>query len=63
MAWCPKCKNEYRKGITHCPDCDVDLVEELLPEEEETVEIPENSEFPEDFDPGAVLEGPWSTPA
>ena len=29
MAWCPKCKNEYRKGITHCPDCDVDLVEEL----------------------------------
>ncbi len=63
MAWCPKCKNEYRKGITHCPDCDVDLVEELLPEEEETVEIPEDYEFPEDFDPGAVLEGPREKPA
>ena len=21
MAWCPKCKNEYREGITVCPDC------------------------------------------
>nr|MCR5282485.1 hypothetical protein [Lachnospiraceae bacterium] len=27
--WCPKCKNEYRAGFTHCPDCDVDLVESL----------------------------------
>ncbi len=27
--WCPKCKNEYRPGFTHCPDCDVDLVESL----------------------------------
>ncbi|MCR5418107.1 MAG: hypothetical protein K6E84_04255 [Lachnospiraceae bacterium] len=27
--WCPKCKNEYREGFTHCPDCDVDLVESL----------------------------------
>ncbi len=64
MAWCPKCKNEYRKGITHCPDCDVDLVEELevLPEKE-TLAIPEDYEFPEDFDPGAVLEGPREKPA
>lgn len=63
MAWCPKCKNEYRKGINHCPDCDVDLVEELLPEEEEKVEIPEDYEFPEDFDPGEILEGPRERPA
>ena len=27
--WCPVCKNEYREGFTHCPDCDVDLVESL----------------------------------
>ena len=27
--WCPKCKNEYRPGFTHCPDCDVDLVDSL----------------------------------
>lgn len=32
MAWCPVCKNEYREGITHCKDCDADLVDEL-PEE------------------------------
>lgn len=25
--WCPKCKTEYRKGITICVDCGSDLVE------------------------------------
>jgi hypothetical protein len=25
--FCPHCKAEYRSGFTHCPDCDVDLVE------------------------------------
>lgn len=30
--WCPKCKNEYVAGITHCADCGVPLVDELLPE-------------------------------
>lgn len=34
MAWCPKCKNEYREGVTICPDCEIELVDEL-PEEEE----------------------------
>lgn len=28
MAWCPKCKNEYREGITVCPDCKETLVGE-----------------------------------
>lgn len=32
MAWCPKCRNEYIEGITHCSDCDVDLVDELVEE-------------------------------
>ncbi|MEH2958982.1 hypothetical protein [Candidatus Merdisoma sp. JLR.KK006] len=63
MAWCPKCKNEYRKGITHCPDCNMDLVEELELLPEQTIEIPEDYEFPEDFDPGVVLEGPREKPA
>lgn len=63
MAWCPKCKNEYRKGITHCPDCNTDLVEELELLPEQTIEIPEDYEFPEDFDPGVVLEGPKEKPA
>jgi len=37
MPWCPVCKNEYIEGKTHCPDCDVDLVDEL-PEETDTEE-------------------------
>ncbi len=27
MKICPKCKNEYREGITHCAECDCELVE------------------------------------
>ena len=30
--FCPNCEAEYKEGITHCPDCDVDLVAELTPE-------------------------------
>ncbi|MCD8248951.1 MAG: hypothetical protein LUC60_03725 [Lachnospiraceae bacterium] len=40
MPWCPVCKSEYVEGKTHCPDCDVDLVDELLPEQEKQEEIP-----------------------
>lgn len=29
MPWCPKCKNEYRNGITVCADCKEALVENL----------------------------------
>lgn len=36
--WCPNCKNEYRAGITVCPDCKCDLVEELV-DEDALVEI------------------------
>src|SRR5712692_4635697 len=28
---CPQCKAEYRRGFTHCADCDVDLVCEPSP--------------------------------
>jgi hypothetical protein len=34
MAFCPKCRFEYRTAISHCPDCGAALVAELLPEEE-----------------------------
>ncbi len=30
--YCPKCKNEYRKGIEICPECNETLVEELQEE-------------------------------
>ena len=39
MPWCPKCKNEYRAGITVCPDCNEELMEEL--EEAEKIIIDE----------------------
>ncbi len=32
--YCPKCQNEYREGITICPECNVELVAELEEDEE-----------------------------
>ncbi|MCD8196315.1 MAG: hypothetical protein LUE24_04000 [Lachnospiraceae bacterium] len=40
MPWCPVCKSEYVEGKTHCPDCDVDLVDELPQDQPEKEEIP-----------------------
>ncbi len=47
MPWCPICKNEYVEGRTHCPDCDVDLVEEFPAEviEESAPYIPDEEEL------------------
>lgn len=36
--WCPKCKNEYRAGITVCADCKIPLVE-ALDESKENAEL------------------------
>ena len=27
--YCPSCGDEYREGFRHCPECDVELVDEL----------------------------------
>src|SRR5579864_7590746 len=32
--FCPVCKYEYRRGFTHCNDCDVDLVDALPSEDD-----------------------------
>ncbi len=34
MPFCPQCRYEYRAGLRQCPDCGVELVEQLSPEEE-----------------------------
>lgn len=33
MPWCPKCKCEYKEGITECADCKVPLVDEFTVDE------------------------------
>jgi hypothetical protein len=33
MPYCPNCRFEYKEGLSKCPDCGADLVDQL-PEEE-----------------------------
>lgn len=33
MPFCPQCRYEYHPGTRRCPDCGVELVEQLSPEE------------------------------
>lgn len=30
MPWCPKCKNEYKEGITVCADCGCELIDDAI---------------------------------
>lgn len=39
MAWCPKCKDEYVEGITTCPACGSDLVDELPKKTDQIVPV------------------------
>jgi hypothetical protein len=48
--WCPSCGAEYRQGFTHCPDCDVDLVEE----EPDEPEQPPSGPSPLTLDPDSL---------
>lgn len=51
MAWCPKCKYEYREGIKICADCKIPLVEELTDEiirANADMEEPENIAYEEE---------------
>ena len=37
MAWCPVCKCEYKKGITVCKECKVELVDSLDANSDEVI--------------------------
>ncbi|MBQ7635840.1 MAG: hypothetical protein IJS80_00895 [Lachnospiraceae bacterium] len=37
--WCPNCQNEFREGITICPECNIPLIESLEEAEAELKEL------------------------
>jgi hypothetical protein len=47
MPFCPLCKSEYSPGTKRCPDCEVDLIEELP--EDADLEESDDEESPEDW--------------
>jgi len=34
MGFCPECRYEFKENIKRCPDCEVELIDELPPEQE-----------------------------
>lgn len=51
MPWCPKCKNEFVEGITHCSDCGETLVDNL--QDYESNEFKPDSFEPDTFEADA----------
>jgi hypothetical protein len=43
--FCPKCKAEYRESFLRCADCNVDLVPELPPEQEQHTKPEQYTEY------------------
>ncbi|MFZ0464923.1 MAG: hypothetical protein WAL78_04390 [Candidatus Acidiferrales bacterium] len=52
--FCPVCKFEFRRGFTHCNQCDVDLVD-ALPSEEPVDHAPAASAPQQELDQPALL--------
>lgn len=44
MAFCPKCRAEFRDGFDICSDCNVSLVDEL-PSEQEEISLEQAMEY------------------
>ena len=45
MPWCPVCKNEYREGIKLCAECQVELVDHLEDETEQSAKLEEQEKI------------------
>src|SRR2546423_11487237 len=55
--WCPSCGDEFREGVTRCPDCGLELVsDEAVPRASE----PHHQEIPEGY---ALLAEGWEGPS
>ena len=52
MAWCPKCKSEYRDGFTICADCGSELVDEATLKQMEKAQALKESmaEYEEEYE-------------
>lgn len=54
--YCPECRDELPQGVTRCPDCDVDVVEEIsLPPPNEELEWQDTAVVYETNDPTAMI--------
>jgi hypothetical protein len=53
--FCPKCRAEYIEGFSTCADCNVDLVEDLPPLEEEQPEFINYVELLATYNPADIV--------
>jgi len=57
MPFCPNCRAEYIEGVDTCPDCQVELVDELPPKEEpEYLDLVELEKVPDEVS-GVMMKG------
>ena len=58
MAWCPKCKSEYRDGFTKCADCGCELVDEVTLKQMEKAQALKESmtEYEEEYEEQQINE-------
>jgi hypothetical protein len=55
--FCPQCKAEYRPGFIRCSDCDVELVDRLPDEANESTDFEELG--PTDWEVVATVQNPF----